>query len=116
MTVEVGSVLHVSFLYYEDCPSHETALARLQEVLAEEQLEAEIAVVRVDTDDQAQQWAFVGSPTIRIEGRDIDPPPANAQYALTCRAYRREDGRVSPLPPQGMIRRALRDAIGAAHR
>ena len=110
------AMLRVSFLYYEECPSHETALARLREVLAEERIAADIEIVRVEMDDQAQQLAFVGSPTIRIEGRDIDPPPPGAQYALTCRAYRRADGRISPLPPQEMIRRALRNAMGEAHR
>ena len=107
-------MLPVLFLYYEDCPSHEVALARLREVLDEEGIATEIEVVRVDTDDQAQQLAFVGSPTIRIAGRDIDPPPAGAQYALTCRAYRREDGRITPLPTHEMIRRALRNAAGDA--
>jgi hypothetical protein len=105
-------MLRVSFLYYEDCPSHESALERLRQVLTDEGIDAEVEVVKVETDAEAAQWRFVGSPTILVEGRDIDPPPSNAQYALTCRAYRREDGRISPLPPPELIRRSLRAAAG----
>jgi hypothetical protein len=103
-------MLHVTFLYYEECPSHDVALDRLRQVIAEEGIEAEIEVIKVETDEQAQRLRFIGSPTILIEGRDIDPPPSNARYALTCRAYRLEDGRISPLPSPEMIRRALRAA------
>jgi hypothetical protein len=105
-------MLRVAFLYYEDCPSHEVALERLHQVVAEAGIDADVEVVKVETDAQAEQWHFVGSPTILVEGRDIDPPPPSAQFALTCRAYRREDGRISPLPSPEMIRRGLLAAAG----
>jgi hypothetical protein len=103
-------MLSIDFFYYEDCPSHEQALERLRQVLDEEQVQADIRVTQVQTDEQAQALQFVGSPTIRIDGQDIDPPHAAAQYALTCRAYRWQDGRISPLPSPAMIRSALRAA------
>jgi len=96
----------VSFLYYEECPSHDLALERLREVMDEEGIPGEVEVIKVDTEDQARQLRFVGSPTIRVDGQDIDPP-SDPRYALTCRAYRLEDGRISPLPSKDMIRRAL---------
>jgi hypothetical protein len=97
----------VSFLYYEECPSHELALERLREVMAEEGVAGEVEVIKVETEEQARGWRFVGSPTLRVDGQDIDPP-TDPHYALTCRAYRLEDGRISPLPSKDMIRRALR--------
>jgi hypothetical protein len=99
--------VQVSFLYYEDCPSHDLALERLREVIAEEGLPGEVEVIKVETEEQARELRFVGSPTIRIDGQDIDPP-GDSQYTLTCRAYRLEDDRISPLPSNDMIRRALR--------
>jgi hypothetical protein len=105
-------MLRVSFLYYEDCPSHQVALERLHQVLAEECIDAEVEIVNVETDAQAEQWRFVGSPTILVEGRDIAPSLPDVQFALTCRVYRREDGRISPLPPPELIRRSLRAAVG----
>lgn len=102
--------MKIDFLYYEDCPSHEVALERLRQVMDEEGVQAVIKITKVETDEQAQALRFVGSPTIRIDGLDIDPPPADAYYALTCRVYRWEDDRFSPLPSPDMIRRALRAA------
>jgi hypothetical protein len=99
--------VRVSFLYYEDCPSYDLALERLREVMDEEDLPGEVEVVKVETEEQARESRFVGSPTIRVDGQDIDPP-SNPRYALTCRAYRLADDRISPLPSKDMIRRALR--------
>jgi hypothetical protein len=99
--------VRVSFLYYEDCPSYDLALHRLREVMAEEDIPAEVEVAKVETEEQARELRFVGSPTIRIDGQDIDPP-SDARYALTCRAYRLADGRISPLPSKDMIRQAFR--------
>jgi hypothetical protein len=100
--------MKITFLYDEDCPSHEDALARLHEVLVEEELDPELEVIRVETEEQAERLRFMGSPTIRVEGEDIVTPPEEAHYALGCRAYHLEDGRVSPLPSKSMIRLALR--------
>jgi hypothetical protein len=99
--------LRVSFLYYEECPSHDLALERLREVMAEEGVPDDVEVIKVETEEQARELRFFGSPTIRVDGQDIDPP-SDPRYALTCRAYRLEDGRISPLPSKDMIRRALR--------
>jgi hypothetical protein len=100
--------VRVSFLYYEECPSYDLALERLREVMAEEGIPGEVEeVVKVETEAHARELRFVGSPTIRVDGQDIDPP-SDTRYALTCRAYRLEDDRISPLPSKGMIRRALR--------
>jgi hypothetical protein len=99
--------MNITFLYFEGCPSHDAALERLRQIMAEEGTQAEIEIIKVETDEQAQRLHFVGSPTILIDGRDIDPPPSEAYPALTCRAYRLEDGRISPLPSPAMIRRAL---------
>jgi hypothetical protein len=99
--------VRVSFLYYEDCPSHDVALERLREVMHEEGIPDEVEVVKVETEEQARKLRFVGSPTIRVDGQDIYPP-SHSRYALTCRAYRLADDRISPLPSKDMIRRAFR--------
>ncbi len=102
-------MLKVEFFYWADCPSHERALALLLEVMAEERIQAPLEIVEVKTEAEAQQYKFYGSPTIRIAGGDIDPLPEDSvQTGLTCRAYRRADGRISPLPPRELIVAAFR--------
>jgi hypothetical protein len=100
----------IEFLYWEECPSHPETLARLQEVLEEDGIDAPVELIHVDTDDQAQAFKFPGSPTIRIDGADLFPVP-DMVVGLSCRVYQRPDGRATPLPTKEMIRAAL-----AAHR
>lgn len=102
--------MRIDFLYFEDCPSHEQALERLQKVLKEEEVEADISVTEVTTEEQALDIEFLGSPTIRVENQDIDPVLDHPNYALSCRTYHLEDGRISPLPSEAMIRRAVGSA------
>jgi hypothetical protein len=98
----------IEFLFWQDCPSHPQARQRLQEVMAELGSEAPVECIEVLTDKDAGRLGFPGSPTIRIDGVDIDPDgAAQMGTALTCRIYHLEDGRISPLPSKEMIRRAL---------
>jgi hypothetical protein len=105
------TALKVKFMYFDDCPSHEDALNRLKKILAEESAEAELEIFQVETDEDAQRLSFPGSPTIFINGVDIDPNAASLQSALSCRAYRRKDGKISPLPPEAMIRTAIKAGL-----
>ncbi len=102
--------MNIEFLYFEDCPSHEDALQRLQDEMASAAVTADVRVIRVETEEAAQQHRFTGSPTIRINGTDIVPPPADVPYNLACRVYQWADGRYSPLPSPQMIRDALHQA------
>jgi hypothetical protein len=69
-----------------------------------------IKVHEVDTQEAAERQEFVGSPTIRIDGRDVQQPGEAEPTGLACRVYRRRDGRTSPLPDPEDLRDALRAA------
>ena len=100
--------LKIEFLFWEDCPSHPEAWARLQEALDEADVELPLERIEVLTEKEAERLRFPGSPTIRVGGVDVDPSgAAQMGTALTCRIYRLEDGRISPLPSKAMIRKAL---------
>jgi len=101
--------LKITFLYWDGCPSYELALGRLRKVLREEGLdETPMDIIHIATEADAIRHQFTGSPTIRINGEDIDPPPPNTPYGLACRSYLLEDGRRFPIPSEAMIRRAIR--------
>lgn len=52
--------------------------------------------------------SFLGSPSIRVDGRDIEPgAQARTDYVLSCRLYRTEDG-TSGQPDERLLRDALR--------
>jgi hypothetical protein len=63
--------------------------------------------IEVATQETADRQGFVGSPTIRVDGRDIQPPQETEPPGLTCRVYHLRDGRVSPLPDPEDIKAAL---------
>ena len=102
---------NITFLYWEDCPSHPEAWQLLHDVLHEEGLDWPVERILVVTDEDAQHWNFPGSPTIRVDGRDVDPQgAAQMGVALACRVYRldpEEGSRYSPVPSRERIRRAL---------
>jgi len=97
----------VEFLYWEGCPSHPEALLLLHEVLAELHRDDEIQIVEVLSEEDARRLAFPGSPTIRVDGADVAEAAPSADSPLTCRVYRRRDGRPSPLPDPEDVRAAL---------
>jgi hypothetical protein len=100
----------VELLWWDGCPSHPEALADLERVLREEGVPADVKRVEIEDDEQARRERFPGSPTIRIDGRDIVPPQEGEPYSLTCRVYRTRDGRVSPVPDPEDLRDAVRRA------
>jgi len=86
----------------------------LRDQMAEAGLDPGSVVVReIDTEASAEREGFFGSPTIRIDGADLQPPPESEPLGLTCRIYRRRDGGVSPLPDPVDLREALAAAAPA---
>ena len=102
--------MRVELLWWEGCPSTTRARELVQTVMAEEGLDPGALEMReIETEDDARSHAFVGSPTIRVEGEEVAPEPAEPA-ALTCRVYHLPDGRVSPVPDPEVVRSAIRRA------
>jgi hypothetical protein len=101
----------IELLYWRECPSWERALAMLREEMEAAGLDPETTGVReVGTEEAAGEERFVGSPTIRINGADLQPPGPEQPVGLSCRVYRRRDGSISPLPDRADLRDALMTA------
>jgi hypothetical protein len=100
--------VRIEVLHWEGCPSTPEALDLLREVLAEHGVADEVEIREVATQAEAEALRFPGSPTIRIDGRDVDPAGADARPSLTCRIYPLPDGRVSPVPARQQLEEALR--------
>jgi hypothetical protein len=99
----------VELLYWDGCPSHPRALAELREALEElGHGDIDVELTEIATQAQARERHFAGSPTLRVDDVDPLPPPAGEPPALTCRVYRRRDGRHSPTPDPAELRDALR--------
>jgi hypothetical protein len=99
--------VEIELLFWAGCPSHPEAEELLRDVLAERGLDTDIVLREVRTQDEAERLRFPGSPTIRIDGRDVDEAGASARPALTCRIYYLPDGRSSPVPSRAQLEEAL---------
>jgi hypothetical protein len=99
--------MKVELYFWEGCPSYPEAKELLQGVLDERGIDAPIEMHEIRTREEALTFAFPGSPTIRIDGRDVDPVGAESPPGLTCRVYRFPDGRASPVPSRQQLEEAL---------
>ena len=99
--------MKIELLTFEGCPNAQSARELVERVVAESRVEAEIAYVDVPDPEAAERLRFLGSPTIRVDGRDIEPgADARTEHVLACRIYRTEQGSAG-VPDD----RWLRDAI-----
>jgi hypothetical protein len=100
--------VRIELLHWEGCPSTPEARELVERVLAEHELDVPVELREVTTQAEAEALRFPGSPTIRVDGRDVDPAGAKGRPALTCRIYKLPDGRVSPVPAREQLEEALR--------
>ena len=95
----------IEVLYVPGCPNHQAAIDSLRNALRSAAIDAPIQEIAVTDDAMARQLKFPGSPTIRVDGRDVE---SNAQdsYGLACRLYSNGTG----VPSLDALRRAVEGA------
>jgi hypothetical protein len=102
--------MRIEILYFPGCPNHAPAVECVREALAQEDTQAEMVEVEVRDVATAQRIGFLGSPTIQVDGQDVEPAArAERAFGLSCRTYI-DGGRRAGVPPQEWIRAAVREA------
>ena len=103
--------MQIELLWFDGCPNHEATRSAVAQVLALRGLDASlINSIRVDATN-AVELKFAGSPTIRVNGRDIAPDFRDpATYSLSCRVYATSNG-LRGQPEVAWIERAIDDAL-----
>lgn len=105
--------MRVEILYFDGCPNHEALAPRLRELLADDAVTTQIELRKITDDEAAQRERFLGSPTVRVNGRDIEPgAERRTDYGMKCRIYRTPTG-LSGQPPEEWLRAALSRAAEA---
>ncbi len=98
--------MKVEVLYFDGCPTYLEAENTLRRVLSDEGIEAGVELVAVNTDEEARKLRFPGSPTIRVDGRDLFPTPEREDWRLGCRVYATPEG-LKGSPTAEMLKEAL---------
>jgi mercuric ion transport protein len=103
--------MNVEVLYFEGCPNHLPAIEMVRETLKSLGRQDEIHQVEVRNQADAEAVAFVGSPSIRIDGADIEPWARTAKaFGLSCRTYLDGSHR-SGVPSRELLRRAITERM-----
>jgi len=102
----------IEVLYVQHCPHHPGTLALIERIRAELGLDAELRTTLIVDQAAAEQARFPGSPTVRVDGRDVEPGSEPAtEYTVACRLYRLEH-RFAGQPEERWVREALLRAAG----
>ena len=111
-TDELGRGPVVEVLYVQDCPHYRETLAMVERVRAELGIDAELRTTLIADQAAADKARFPGSPTVRVDGRDVEPGSEPAtEYLLGCRLYRLEH-RFAGQPEERWVRQALQRGAG----
>lgn len=93
--------MRVEVLYFDGCPGHTRLLPRLRALLDQAGIDAPIELHRIDSVQAAERERFLGSPTLRIDGEDVDPTAGSrTDFGLKCRLYATADGLRGAVPDE----------------
>ena len=106
--------MNIDLLYFDGCPTHVTAADLIREVADELGVSVVVQPINVETDEQARDLGFLGSPSIRVDGVDIDPGArTRTDFGRRCRLYPSSEG-FAGAPPRDWLVAALRGEQPAA--
>ncbi len=103
--------MKIDVLYFEGCPHATDALKLVKDVLKRLNIEAEVEFVKVNNPEEAEKLRFYGSPSIHINGIDLEEGEENRKPLFGCRVYQSENG-FSGLPPEELFIKKILEAKG----
>ncbi len=96
--------MKVEVLYFKGCPHHEPTVELTKQVVSELGLGVSVEEVEVTNGDEANRLRFLGSPSVHVNGVDIEPEArARTAYAMGCRMYGQ-----SGVPPRELLEATLK--------
>ena len=101
--------MKIELLYFDDCPNWKAVLEEINGLFAAKGGEGKVELIRVASTQEAEHLQFLGSPTVRINGEDMDPEVPSSSSEMACRVYE-VDGKLMGRPPIEWVDAALDDA------
>ncbi len=100
--------VEIEILFFAGCPNSEAALERAREAVAIEGVAANVQMIEILDTQHAIARRFLGSPTIHIDGEDVEPEARmSGEFGFACRTYRASDGSVAGAPSVDLIAIAI---------
>jgi hypothetical protein len=105
------SYVHVEILFFPSCSNYRATRDLVGRVAAELAIPFEVELVEVSDAEAAETLRFLGSPSVRVAGRDVEPgADQRTDFAFACRMYRSPSG-VRSAPDEEWLRDAFRDVV-----
>ena len=99
---------HIQLLYLPDCPNYQPTRKLIEHSAIEFGMDLDFELIAIDDEESAHRLHFLGSPTVRVDGDDIEPDALDGtDVALSCRIYRSERG-ARGYPDRTLLQTALR--------
>ena len=95
----------LEFQYFEGCPNHIKMWNNISESIKDLEDKIELKKVLVEDEATAKQVGFCGSPTLLINGEDIEGVPTPAEPSLACRFY------IGGVPGADVIKKIILEKI-----
>jgi hypothetical protein len=92
--------MKIELLFFDSCPTYKQALANIKAALKEKNLQADVVLINVKTEAIAEKVGFQGSPSVRINGKDIEG--RDEGFNFSCRLYS-VNGKPATAPGKEMI-------------
>jgi hypothetical protein len=103
----------VELLYFDGCPGIERVSPMVAPLA--EAASARVVQRRIETHQEAEAERFLGSPTVRVDGVDVEPgAEQRSDYGLKCRLYQTAAGLIG-VPQEEWVREALQHATSSRH-
>jgi hypothetical protein len=100
--------MRIELLYFDDCPNYEALRLRAEQVLVDHGLAEHVELVRIASREEAEANRFLGSPTLRVDGHDIEPgADERSDFGMKCRIYTSAEDGLRPTPADELISTAL---------
>ena len=104
----------IEVIFFDGCPNVQLAVDRAREAIEVMGTDADVHLVRIDDDKEAMNRRFLGSPTVRVDGSDVDPSAlGRTDFGMQCRIYT-ANGKLEGAPPRAWIEAALRGVVPIA--
>ncbi len=101
---------NIRLLYFEGCPNYDDALRIIKEVCHELNIpEDKIEIIEVNSLEEAVKYRFLGSPTVQVNGLDVEETRIKDLPVFSCRIY--PDNPNSGYPSKAMIKRAIMNKL-----
>lgn len=98
--------MKVEILYFEGCPNHVPAAEMVERVMKREGIRADVGRIEIPDIETARAIRFLGSPSIRVDGVDIEPGRDSDPPFFGCRTYTLA-GKTAGVPPEQWLVDAL---------